>query len=139
MARLIVTACLIVTAWTALVSSACAGDHYWGLGWTDKYYSTGGCPGFVQGRPLNPFLAVPLHSSYGQTGARRLMLFPPTYGSPLYNNSPRLAAYPPDMRKNPACLGPHCGDTFFLSHGPRATPYADGPYAAPCAQGIYQP
>src|SRR5687768_1910921 len=69
-------------------------DHYWlGLGWTNKYASVGGCPGGSP-HPCNPLHAVPLHSSLGQTGPRRMLLWPPTLKSPLYNNSPRLVAIP---------------------------------------------
>ena len=122
MARIIVTACLVATAIIAFAPALQAAEfnHYWGMGWTDKYYSTGGCPGSIQGRPLNPLLAVPLHSSYGQTGARRLMLFPPVIISPLYNNSPRLCPYPPGVRGVDDCLGVHKSQ-FFL-HPPPPCP-----------------
>lgn len=138
MVRTVGKVCLIVIALFGLVSTASAGEHwgnwgynwgpYLGLGYSQKYYSTGGCPGFVQGRPLNPLLAVPLQGSYGQTGARRLLLFPPVYGSPLYNNTPRICPYPDNMAKNPDCLGPHCGANFFIH-----------PYAGRCGNGDCAP
>lgn len=124
MIRMIGKVCLVALVLSCLITPAQAGEwgydfgHYWGLGWSQKYYSTGGCPRVPQGRPLNPLLAVPLHSSFGQTGARRLILFPPTYSSPLYNNSPRLHPYPPGVAKNPDCLGPRCGDNFFITPHP---------------------
>jgi hypothetical protein len=74
-------------------------DHDWlGLGWTNKYKAVGGCPGGAS-HPCNPFLAVPLHSSLGQTGPRRMLLWPPTLKSPLYNNTPRLVVVPPEERR----------------------------------------
>lgn len=83
------------------------GDGYplgFGFGWTSKYYAVGGCPGW-QKRPCNPFLGVPFYSSLGQTGPRRMLLWPPQVGSPLYNNTPRLVPYPPGARP---CHGVNC-------------------------------
>ncbi len=122
MVRTIVTVCFVYLGLLVFASAANAGEwaHYWGLGWTDKYYSTGGCPGFIQGRPLNPFLAVPLHSGYGQTTARRQICYPPVYNSPLYNNSPRLCPFPNGARGIDDCLGVHRSQ-FFL-HPPPPCP-----------------
>jgi hypothetical protein len=76
-----------------------------GWGWTSKYYSVGRCPGFGQCRPWNPLFAVPVYSGIGQTGPRRILLWPPPIGSPLYNNTPILQPYPPGQRP---CHGSNC-------------------------------
>jgi hypothetical protein len=76
-----------------------------GWGWTSKYYSVGRCPGFTQCRPWNPLFAVPVYSGIGQTGPRRMLLWPPTVGSPLYDNTPVLVPYPRNQRP---CHGVIC-------------------------------
>ena len=84
------------------------GDGYplgFGFGWTSKYYPVYQCPGFSQHRPWNPLHQVPYHSGLGQTGPRRILLWPPGIGSPLYNNTPMLAPVPPAARK---CPGLNC-------------------------------
>lgn len=106
-------ACALLSG--VLPGPATAGDHHWwdcdwGLGWTNKYGATARCPA-APCRPWNPFLQVPLHSSLGQTGARRLMLYPPHIPSPLYNNTPGLYPIPPNSRTDDQCIGPnafHC-------------------------------
>lgn len=85
------------------------GDGYplgFGFGWTSKYYSMGRCPGW-QKRPWNPLFAVPIHSSLGQTGPRRMLLWPPQVGSPLYNNTPMLYPYPRNERPCHGVLCPY--------------------------------
>jgi hypothetical protein len=113
----IVFAALLLAA-TAFASPASAGpyepagcgDGYplgFGFGWTSKYYAMGRCPGFQQCRPWNPLFAVPIHSSVGQTGPRRILLWPPGIGSPLYNNTPMLYPYPRDSRPCPGVVCPY--------------------------------
>lgn len=109
---------VVVVAWAVLAcaSSASAGGGHekgakepfpgLGFGWTNKYYAVAACPG-QQTRPWNPLHAVPVHSSLGQTGARKLMLWPPVVFSPLYSNTPRLVPYPPGARPCPKTVCPY--------------------------------
>lgn len=83
------------------------GDGYplgFGLGWTNKYFPVYNCPGW-QHRPWNPLHGTPIHSGLGQTGPRKMLLWPPQVGSPLYNNTPMLVPYPPEARP---CRGVNC-------------------------------
>lgn len=112
----ILTAALLLGG--LIPSTAAAGDHDWfdwGMGWTNRYGAMASCPG-SDCRPWNPLLAVPWHSSLGQTGARRVLLFPPHIPSPLYNNTPGLFPIPPGSRPIDQCVGHHtfkCG----IHHG----------------------
>jgi hypothetical protein len=113
--RIFLAATVVTIAFTARPAfagphePAGCGDGYplgFGFGWTSKYYSMGRCPGW-QHRPWNPLFAVPIHSSLGQTGTRRIMLWPPQVGSPLYNNTPMLYPYPRDQRPCHGVLCPY--------------------------------
>lgn len=112
-AALLLAAVLVSPAWAGKAHAtkkepAGHGDGYplgFGFGWTSKYTPIYQCPGFSQHRPINPFLQTPIHSGLGQTGPRRMLLWPPGIGSPLYNNTPMLAPVPPEARK---CPGVNC-------------------------------
>lgn len=116
MFRATVTASAAVLLALAISSTATAGhkepagwgDGYffgYGIGWTNKYTPVYPCPGFSQCRPWNPLHQTPYHSGLGQTGPRRMLLWPPQIGSPLYNNSPMLVPVAPNARK---CPGVNC-------------------------------
>jgi hypothetical protein len=93
-------------------------DNYLlGLGWTNKYKAMARCPG-GRPHPWNPFLAVPFHSSVGQTGPRRMILWAPTLKSPLYNNTPGLVAIPPELRRTKGnCSYPYLIAPYGSAYG----------------------
>jgi hypothetical protein len=119
--RYILTA-IIVLAGVAETARAEWGEHYiLGLGWTNKYKAVARCPGGAP-RPWNPLVAVPFHSSLGQTGPRRMLLWPPTLKSPLYNNTPGLVPIPPEYRRQkgicPYTVGPAPNGAFATGDMP---------------------
>jgi hypothetical protein len=136
---------LILATLAGFAGSARAewGEHYLlGLGWTNKYKAVARCPGGAP-HPWNPFRSVPLHSSLGQTGPRRMLLWPPMVKSPLYNNTPGLVPIPPELRRPkgicPIIVAPPgygTGGAFVTSEGPclEDTPLPAGEVQPPAVE-----